>query len=169
MKSPYINHVTLNTGHTRRSPRDEVRDDILGILHPWIEDMLIGKIPLPLPVPSLYHYCATATVEAGSLLCTIWAPRGPHTPGQPHPGESIPLVTLGVAQRSRHSTDLWAMMVAQFGAKPGLKKPNEPWCGVVVHSNLMDHIRTSDWLGDMERCIAWAWITRRPALVSVDG
>ena len=34
--SNYINHVTLTTGHCRRSPRDEVSDETLAILHPWM-------------------------------------------------------------------------------------------------------------------------------------
>ena len=164
MKSPYITHITLSTGHSRNSPREEVGDDILSVLHPWLSDLIVGKIHLPLPVPALYHYTASATLDAGALLVTIFAPRGPHTPGKPHRGELDPLVTLGVAQRSRHGGDLWAMMVAQFGSVPGLKRPPEPWCAIALHPGLMTHPQTTEWLSDLERCIAWAWITRAPQL-----
>lgn len=164
MKSPYINHITLSTGHTRRSPRNEVGDEPLRLLVPWLNDMLVGQIPLPLPVPNLYHYSASATVDGGGLVCTIWGPAGPHTPGLPYAGEAIPIITLGVAQRSRHGEDLWARMVANFGAAASAKCPSEPWCAVALHPGMAMYPDSSEWLGDLERCIAWAWITRAPHL-----
>ena len=162
MTSPYISHITLTTGHTRRSPREEVGDDILRVLVPWLNELVASDAQRPLPVPTLAHYSANATVEAGALVCTVWAP------GEPHAEESVPLVTLGVAQRSRQGSDLWALLVSQFDIRPEIKKPAEPWCGVIVHPNLMAHREASDWLGDFERCLAWAWITRNPHLGAVD-
>lgn len=166
--SPYIIHITLSTGHTRNSPREEVGDDILRLLVPWLNGLTQQPGQrAPLPVPDLAHYSASATVDAGALLATIWGPRGPYLPGRAHDGEADPLVTLGVAQRSRHGGDLWAMMVAQFGVAPGLKRPAEPWCAIALHAGLMAHPQTAEWLGDLERCIAWAWVTRAPQMEAV--
>lgn len=162
--SHYITHITLSTGHTRNSPRAEVSDDILGVLHPWLFNMLSRCERLPLPMPALAHYSASATIDEGSLLCTIWGPAGPHIAGRKHAGEVAPLVTIGVAQRNRHGIELWGRMIAQFEAAPDIKRPVEPWCAVVIHPSLSRYPDCAEWLGELERCIAWAWITRKTML-----
>lgn len=161
--SAYINHITLSTGHCRRSPRAEVDDATLRLLYPWIERARAsGKIE-PLPVPALSHFGARVIKDIG-LVVTIYGPRGTHTPGQPHSGEWLPLVTLGIAQRSRESADLWAMLVANFGNSPGASVTATPWVAVAIHETIGGYIDALQWLGDLERCIAWAWITRNAAI-----
>lgn len=86
---------------------------------------------------------------------TVYGPAG---------AERTPLVTFAVAQDSANGDDLWERLAGRFGAAPGLRKPPEPWCGVVVHPALALDGAARDWLGDFERCVAWAWITRHPAL-----
>lgn len=164
----YLYHVTLGTGHLRRSPRAEVGDAVLRDLAPWLAGALASGAPSPLPVAALSHFAVRATREAGALLVTLLAPRAPHARGRPYRGETIPLITLGVAQRSRQGAELWAMMVAQFDAAPGLAKPAEPWCAVAVHPPVAGYPESLDWLGDFERCAAWAWITRNPDLGAAD-
>lgn len=159
----YINHITLATGDCRRSPRAEVDDATLAVLVPWLKKAIASGNIEPLPVPQLSHYGARAIKETG-LVVTIYGPRGPHTPGQPHSGESLPLVTLGIAQRSRESGDLWAMLRASFGGKPGVKTPAAPWVAVSIHENIVAYLDALQWLGDLERCIAWAWVTRNPVI-----
>jgi hypothetical protein len=163
--SPYINHLTLATGDNRRSPRAEVGDDTLAALVPWLDSLTSAPgVRLPLPVASLSHYAATATVEAGALLCTVWAPAGPFQPGRPAPGEGLPIVTFGVAQRSRHGAALWALLARQFAVRPGLQRPSEPWCAVVLLPAALHYPDAMGWLGDFERCVAWAWISRAPQM-----
>lgn len=159
----YINHITLATGDCRRSPRAEVDDATLAVLIPWLKQAIASGNIEPLPVPPLSHYGARVIKKTG-LVVTIYGPRGPHTPGQPHSGESLPLVTLGIAQRSRESGDLWAMLQANFGGKPGVKAPATPWVAVSIHDNIVAYLDALQWLGDLERCIAWAWVTRNPAI-----
>ena len=167
--SAYIHHVTLNTGHNRRSPRAEVSDATLALMSPWLQSMVETGARLPLPAASLSHYSATAMYLAGALVATIYAPRGPHTPGKPHDGDAEPMVTIGVAQRSRQGADLWGLMLATFGAAPGCQRPAEPWCAVALLPAMIAHgAAVVDLLGDLERCIAWAWITRQPDLRSAD-
>lgn len=160
----YINHITLSTGHCNRSRRADVDDATLAVLVPWLDAAVATGTAQPLPVAALSHYSAVALSEGGGLICTIYAPGGPHVPGQPAHGEGNPLVTLGVAQRSRQGGDLWAQLVASFGAKTGLQKPAEPWCAVALHPGLALQRDAAQFIGDLERCIAWAWITRRPAI-----
>lgn len=159
----YTNHITLTTGHCRRSSRTEVDDATVALLHPWLLTAIRSGQIEPLPVPALSHYGARAIKEIG-LVVTIYAPRGPHTIGRTHTGNSLPIATLGIAQRSREARDLWALLVANFGATPGTKAPDTPWCAVALHDKLMDYPDALDWLGDLERCIAWAWITRNPVI-----
>lgn len=163
----YINHLTLSTGHCRRSPRDEVDDATLALLHPWLLAALSSGAIEPLPVDALSHFGARVIKDIG-LVVTLYAPRGPHTPGRPHVGEWLPLVTLGVAQRSRESAELWAALVANLGAKPGTTIPSTPWVAVAIHDTTGGYLDALQWLGDLERCIAWAWITRNPSLREAD-
>jgi hypothetical protein len=162
----YINHITLSTGHLARTSRADVADETLAVLAPWLNAGLREPTNMPLPVPSLSHYSAKITLGGGALLVTIMAPGGPHTAGRQYHGKVVPLATVGVAQRSRQTIDLWAMMVAQYGAVPGLQQPGTPWCAVALHAGLAAYPNAVHWLGDLERCLAWAWITRNAQLVA---
>ncbi|MER2518583.1 MAG: hypothetical protein ABTR92_19665 [Candidatus Accumulibacter phosphatis] len=155
MTAPYINHLTLSTGHTRRSPRAEVGDDTLAWLVPWLREAVALGTPQPLPVADLARYTLLAMVEDGALLATLYA------------GIDAPLVTIGVAQRSRQGACLWEKMIAAFDAAPGLERPAEPWCAVALHAGILDDPGAGEWPGDFERCLAWAWITRSPQLGAV--
>jgi len=155
MSAPYITHLTLSTGHARRSPRDEVGDDTLQLLVPWLRKAAATGERLPLPVAELAQYGLIAMASDGALIATVDA------------GVGVPLVTIGVAQRSRQAAGLWANLASIFDVPPGLSPPRAPWCAVALRPALLDHPQASEWLGDFERCLAWAWITRNPQLGSV--
>lgn len=162
---PYLTHITLSSGHANRSERANVSDETLSVVAPWLLAAVASGRRVPLPVEPLSHYSAVALVQDGALVVTLYGPQGPHETGKPAlASDGIPLVTLAVAQRSRHAAKLWPLMVAQFGAKAGITVPTAPWCAVAVHPSICAHMGALDWLGDLERCIAWAWITRRPSL-----
>lgn len=160
----YINHITLTTGHLVRSERAGVADQTLEAVSPWLRAAIDAGRPVPLPVHELAHFSARAMMSEGGLVVTIYGPAGPYQAGKPHAGEHIPLVTMAAAQRSRHGAPLWHQMVAAFGAKTGLLRPAEPWCAVALHPSIAGYPDAAHWLGDFERCIAWAWITRNPDL-----
>lgn len=157
---PYINHITITTGHNARTSRADVDDATLAIVAPWLKNIINTDTPHPLPVEPLSHFSAIAFVREGGLLVTVYGPSGPHLHGAPAHGAGIPLVTFGVAQKSRHGEPLWAMMTASFPHQPSIKQPRTPWCAVAVHPSIMAHPAAMEWLGDFERCCAWAWITR---------
>jgi hypothetical protein len=150
----------LSTGHLRRSPRDEVDGETLARVAPWLAAAVEPGQAMPLPVSALARYTALAAVLDGSLLVTI---SGPPQAGGPMRGTAPPLVTLGVAQRSRHGAALWPLLTGPHmpPAKPGVVQPAAPWCGVVLWPTIMLHPNAMEWIGDLERCIAWAWIERR--------
>lgn len=157
----YLNHITLSTGRNARSERSGVDDSVLALLSPWLKKIINSGQAMPLPVDDLSHFSAKAFVQDGGLVVTVYGPSGPHERGTPANAD-IPLVTFGVAQRSRHGGDLWTMLLANFKQLDGIKQPSAPWCAVVVHPSAFAHRDALDWLADFERCVAWAWITRQP-------
>jgi len=165
-ESPYIAHVTLSTGHLRRSPRSEVDDDTIAVLVHWLKNARAAWEPVPLPGEAFAGFAAKVFVEHGAMVCTVYGPAGrfPSLAGMEAAHDGVPLVTFGVAQRSRHSKALWDRLVQVSDQPTSCAMPDAPWCGVVLHPPLPAFPDAMDWLGDFERCIAWAWITRRPDL-----
>lgn len=159
----YINHLTLTTGRNARTSRADVADEALAVVAPWLQSIVNTGQKSPLPVPEISHFSAIAYVQDGGLIVTVYGQSGPHHPGQPA-NSDIPLVTFGVAQRSRHSEPLWAMLLANFDHPEGIKQPATPWCAVVMHPSIMAHTDAIGWLADFERSVAWAWITRNAQL-----
>lgn len=139
----YLNHVTLSTGHTRRSPRAEVSDETIKALQPWLKAALADGKDAPLPGDLGASYSASLTLLDGSLNCTI--KRG-----------TVPLVQFAVAKRSRH-TKLWPLLAGLAG-KPDLPEPGTPWVAVRLLPGLQADLSATDWLGDFERCVGWTWL-----------
>lgn len=160
----YIHHLTMTTGHLARTSRADVAPEVTALLAPWLQGLVKTGKAAPLPVPELSHYSAQAMVEDGGLVVTVYAPAEPHLQGRPHGGAVMPLVTLGVAQRSRQGAALWGKLTQAFPSRPGLQMPATPWIAVVMHPGMAAHKGALDWLGYFERCIAWAWVTRNPTI-----
>ena len=157
--SKYIGHITLATGHTSRINPGDVSGETLARVSPWLAALVESGDTLPLPVSGLAGYVGNAIVFDGGLICTI---SGPAPKDGPMAGKPPPLVSLGVAARSRHGATLWPMMTGPVmpPAKPGLQRPGEPWAAAVVWPTIMLYPDSVEWLGDLERCIAWAWVNR---------
>lgn len=145
----YITHITLATGHTSRIQAGDVTGETLARVGPWLHVLAARPgVKLPLPVSSLADYMAHAAVDDGALLVTVSSPMG------------APLVTIGVASRSRHA-HLWDKMGQPVQGKmpnmPGIKCPPTPWCGIIIWTSALADQAAFEWLGDFERCVAWAW------------
>lgn len=140
-------HVTLNTRDSRVSPRDEVSPSVRAMLRPLLAD---GLHPLPGPL----GYDLAITTIGAALIATVYRRN-----------DNAPLVMIGVAADFSGSPELWAALVdllasapaaSVHGADAPLERPTEtPWCGAVV---LFPTRREAEWLGDFERCLAWAWV-----------
>ena len=162
----YLNHLTLSTGHLARTQRSDVAPAVTKLLAQWLPGTINSNRAHSLPVPALSHFSAQVFVQAGALVVTVSAPVGPHEQGKPHAGQTLPLITLGVAQRSRQGADLWASLTKAFDTARGLEMPGAPWLAVAVHPGVLVYGGPVEWLGDFERCVAWAWLTRNPDLRS---
>lgn len=155
----YIEHLTLTTGHSRRCWREEVADNVLELLRPLIDQAVRPSIKTGryVPLPNVVSPRCTITATTGrgrALLVTIWAPpvQGGTAP--------TPLVTLGVAPTSLAGAELWRQMVPGGGEEqmPRPAAPAVPWCAVQMHDSAALWPEAMSWLGDFERCLAWAWV-----------
>jgi hypothetical protein len=153
----YIHHITLTTGHLVARPRSEVTDETLAIMVPWLREAIAAAGPVEIPV---IGYPARAVVEDGGLVVTVYSPK-------PDIGPSLPLVTFGVAARSRVAPKLWELLSAMPGVVPGIEQPSVPWCAAVLHPALAADLEAAEWLADFEHVVAWCWVTRNPELRGV--
>lgn len=156
----HIEHTTLTTGDVARQERGMVHDSTLAVVIPWLREAIASGTRQRIPgVPGGYQ--GLALTAQGALILTVYSP-------EPQVGTPLPLISMGVAARSRQSGPLWAVLSAHPGLRPGIKQPKAPWCGVVLHPTLKEFIDATSWLGDFERSIAWAWVTRNPDIRTVD-
>lgn len=132
--SEHLYHVTIETGHTRESPRSEVSPETIAALLP-----LLGGGPLP--------GCPGWRVTRDDWSWTLETERG------------SPIVTWGVARHPAEGAALWRHLEA-LSAGPIAEPPSRyPWLGVVLRE--MAPRLTRDellMLADIERCVAWAWL-----------
>lgn len=159
MHMTYLNHLTLATGHTTRIHAGDVTGEALARVGPWLAVLVESGQPAPLPVSGLSAYTGHAIVIDGALICTI---SGPAPADGPMAGKAPPLVSVGVAIRSRHGAALWPLLTGSVmpPVRAGLQRPGEPWAAVAIWPTIALHPQALEWLGDMERCIAWAWMTK---------
>lgn len=145
MTARYIEHLTLATGHQRRSYRDEVSPEAIALLRPLLERVAAGE---QVEVPGFPSYTiAGALGRDRALLVTL---RGPPVEGMP-----CPLLTFGIAPSSRASAALWRDWM---GCERDDRTPRPPWCCVELLPSIVVCPDALEWAGDFERCCAWAWI-----------
>jgi hypothetical protein len=139
-----LNHITLSTGNLARTPHSALDSSTMEFMCSWLDKAIASKSPVSLGVPSLNGFTALATAEDNDLLVTLYG------------GELVPIVTFGCAPRS--SSTLWSLLLNQGGLLKSMSEPEAPWCGVVLHLGISIYTDHVHWLGDWERCVAWAWI-----------
>jgi hypothetical protein len=142
----YLNHITLDTGHNRRSPRSEVSDEAIAMVGAHLRRAIAaGSDPIP-----TRPYDLMATAVGRYLICTIM-------------DGSMPALTFGVAPRARGAKKLWDVLVANRGYPVDTAQPpGAPWLATrIERADLTRKIAT--WAADYERICAWAWIERATA------
>jgi hypothetical protein len=158
----YVHHLTIDSGHARRSWRHEIEPAALAASRALLQRALTAPdgAPVPLPVP-LQRYHMAASAPGRCLVAVVSADDG---------GQLLQLITLGVAPHSRCGATLWRRLMQGDAAQP---PPPAPWCAVRLHPHLAAELDAAYWLGDYERCIAWAWLDllaqRRAQSATPDG
>jgi hypothetical protein len=139
----HLHHLTLTTGHSRRCERDEIDADALAATGDLLAAALAqGRAALPVQPAGIE---LEAHSQGRCLVCTVWH-------------DEVPLVTFGVASHSRCGAGLWRMLAGMSGEQSATAQPQVPWCAVALHEGLTLVADATAWLGDLERCIAWAWL-----------
>ncbi|RUN77309.1 hypothetical protein [Sphingomonas sp. TF3] len=142
----YLNHLTLNTGDLRRSWLHEVDDAAIEHTRELVADAVAGGGDTDMPVPG-YRLHVEPFGSRRAALCTVSR-------------DDVPLVTIAVA--ARPSRALWGQMIALRHRidpdAPALDEPPAPWCAALLLPAAVTDHGAMAWLGDFERCAAWAWI-----------
>lgn len=150
----YLHHVTLTTGHVRRSPRSEVAADAVAVCKELIEAATDSQHGVPIPgLPGL----RLAADRAGKcILLTVDADDGAR------------VLTIGIATHSRCGAREWHLLhtVGQTGplATAGQPCPPEPWVGARLEPGAaLLSPATIMALSDLEPSLGWAWVEMRTA------
>lgn len=130
----HLHHVTVTTGHSRRSSSSEVTAETRAQLRPLLLDALAGERPTLLP-----GYWLTATGQG--RRASVWTVHG----------DAGPLATVLVCRRGKCAT-AWEM-IGGTG-----RQPQHPYCAVRLEGPLQHDPAAAEWLGDAERSIAWTWL-----------
>lgn len=147
----HINHLTINTGHVRRSPKSEAPDDVTRRLLPTILAALKGS-----RVKVTGTDCTMTAGATGTALSVA-------VYGRPVNETENPLILFTVATDKESSKIAWdGLWHVAPGMVPGIQKidipPAPPWISVLVCAGFMMELDFASMAGDFERCVAWAWI-----------
>ena len=152
----YLRHVTLTTGHSRRSSRAECSDRLIAELRPIVaecERAGVAELPSPTGLMQLRRIVESDRPSRHVAIWSISEPQGPA------------LVTLALAMTDRAGAGVWRALHAGHREPIALASdpttpPPAPWLAVSLHvpAFVPAPHPALEWLGDAGRCIAWAWI-----------
>jgi len=140
----------LTTGQVGLSARDEVEPSFFARTAVLLAAALGGARP---SVPDVAPVSVLAgTAIAGCLLATVLFVDGD--------GTLDPLLTVGVAPRTSQSAPLWRRLhrVSSPLATRADRVPAQPWCASRLEPGIFTHPEAGQWIGCLERCLAWTWI-----------
>lgn len=146
--SRFIRHVTLTTGHVRDSHRTEISEQAIAVCADLIMRAIASVEPITMPGPWSEYSLGG---QSGGRCVTLMMRHGADA-----------IATIGIAAHSRCGAALWRAMHT-YGSVPVVTDPErcppEPWVAVALDEGLALHPDAAEWLGDLERCLAWAWLS----------
>lgn len=150
-----IRHITLTTGHVRDSLPGEVSPEAIDAIAAIIERMCAGEVAEPVPLPGIgAGYSIAGRGTSRCLVASVYADGPPSTM----------VCTIGVALHSRCGASLWREL-HRWGRTPVVtdpwRCPPEPWVAAALDEGVAVHPDCTYWLGDFERCLAWAFSASR--------
>lgn len=149
----YLHHVTLTTGHVRRSWRHEIDPAIMPVVAALVASAREETGAL---IPHLEPACRLYIEDtARCALCSVRI------------DDDVPILTMVVANHARCGSQLWELLHNTATTPVATRiseRPPEPWCAVRIEAAAAmfppPHMLLPT-LADMERCVAWAWLDRR--------
>ena len=142
-KQNYLTHATAGTGHSRRSYRSEVADDVVEIVKGWLPDLLAGQ-----PRGVLHdRYAVRCEWSNGKSIGFVVSRLDDLM-------RPVDIVRIAVCRHSKRAAPSW-QFVGGKGAPPRVP--------FVAADLLTDNIEAADLMAlpviaDFERCLAWAWM-----------
>lgn len=157
-----MQHLTITTGHSRPSPRDEVDRSLLGLCEDAMLPAILAGKPARLPRLPAYHL--TGAADGGALVTTCWIA----TPS----ADRMPLATWWTVGDAAAADATWAqamihcqrMARAMRMTTPSCPQPTTtPWVAAWLEIGAAVDPESLGWIADLERCLAWAWLDHRRA------
>lgn len=147
--SRYLHHITLTSGHSRRSYAGEVSPGAVAVCQDLIRRITSGETAESVEIPGTGCYLS-GRASSRCLVASVW-----------YPGVAASLATIGVAAHSRCGATLWRQLhtwrQTPVVTDP-LRCPPEPWVAAALDAGIEHHMEAAHWLGDFERCLGWAWV-----------
>ena len=142
-KQNYLTYATASTGHSRRSYRSEVADDVVAAVKSWLPDLMAGQQRGVLDD----RYAARQEWGNGKSIGFVVS----RLDAQMRPVE---IVKIAVCRHSKRAVPAWRFVEGK-GAPPRVP--------FVASGLLYDNVEASDLMAlpviaDFERCLAWAWL-----------
>lgn len=147
----YLHHITLTTGHSRRSWRHEITPEIMPRL---VELVATAREDSGALLPGITPRCWLAITD--TARCALASIRT---------DDDVPVLTFAVADHQRCGSQLWQMLI-ETASVPCVStiadRPETPWCAVRLDTGIaLMGEQSAKMLGDLERCVAWAWLESR--------
>jgi len=140
----HLHHVTLTSGDVARHRRDSFDGSAIAAAATLLDSILTGGKPEVSP-----GYRAFGSHSGHSLLVTLVGP------------DDAPILTTGVALRSRSAPRLWRMLhdrpslpIVTDPAAP----PPAPWIADRLEIGAATDEVATTWTGRWAACVGWAWL-----------
>lgn len=155
-------HYTLNTGHSRESPRSEVGAEAIALLRPWFRGWFSGK---SYPLNPGYEAAVFLPVAGGALVSVVRGKLPKQGPASGK-GEFVPLVSFAVTLTDSAADQLWPKveeLYHQVTELPGIRSADfaaarrpvkTPWIAAMT---IAAEPHEAMWIADFERCAALAF------------
>lgn len=142
-KQNYLTHATASTGHSRRSYRSEVADDVVAAVKSWLPDLMAGR---PRGVLGDRYAVRQEWSNGKSVGFVVGRLNEQMQPAD--------IVRIAVCRHSKRAAPSW-QFVGGKGAPPRVP--------FVAADLLTDNIEAADLMAlpviaDFEQCLAWAWL-----------
>lgn len=142
-KQQFLTHVTVDTGHSRRSYRNEIDDEVIELLKTWLPDIYGGKsrgvIDDYYAVRCDWHNSKSVGFTVSRMDTEMQATE---------------IVKFSVCRHSKRAKPSW-----EFVGGKGTPPP-VPFVAATFFPNnlIVDDLASISAIADFERCLAWAWL-----------
>ncbi|MDK8182139.1 hypothetical protein [Paenibacillus sp. UMB4589-SE434] len=140
----YFNHITLNTGHSRKSYPSEVEKEIYFILHRLYKDIFNGGADL-----FDGRYVVKGSQDDSGAVVTVYKAEI----------DLMPILTTGISRYRK--SKLWELLHSSSTAplKTNAKfPPAAPWVGDRLEVGAMIDTEALTWTAGFSKSIGWIYL-----------